>query len=257
MVVFRLIDRYTVAMNTDLERLNFVLQLAKMNLDTLREGDKLNVRDDVIAFLEWPPHVDASRWLQQNLDLSHIREMQDDTRYILQGLAAGLLWFKNKGEPDLQHWKAIPREIPKGLFLISSTDASNGQPLRHRALVDVTGTIALDFLEPGSLQANLIGSPDIRTAFRLKLVSAFAAVGVPALRLCPECSLVFVAEHGKRQFCSDRCKGRVTDREYRRGHRKELRDKAHARYEKKVKAKLGPLQKVGQFHKAKTAKEKS
>jgi len=224
-------------MKTPIDRLNFALQLADMNLATLREGDRLNLRDDVIAFLDWPESAKTIFRIQQKLNLSQICEMQEDTRYILRELAAGLLWFKNKGEHNLRSWNAISRKVPAGLWLDSSTDPSDGKPLRHRVTVEVKGKIALDFLEPGSLQANLIGFSELRTAFRLKLVSTFAAVGIPSLRFCPGCSKVFIAEHGKRQFCSDRCKGRVTDRKYRAGHRSELAERAHRYYRQKTEAK--------------------
>lgn len=78
------------------------------------------------------------------------------------------------------------------------------------------------------------------------------------LRECLECKNLFFAEHGRQQFCSPKCKGREHSRRFRERHSEELRTKAHTRYEKKVRKKLGrSRQTVGQFRKAKTAQKKS
>jgi predicted RNA-binding Zn ribbon-like protein len=70
------------------------------------------------------------------------------------------------------------------------------------------------------------------------------------------CGTLFFAEHGRQQFCSAKCKGREASQRFRYRHKEEVRTKAHARYERKAKAKHGPHVKVGQFRKKKTAKEK-
>jgi endogenous inhibitor of DNA gyrase (YacG/DUF329 family) len=235
----------------DTEKLAFVLRLAEMDLDALREGDRLNTLDDVVAFLAWPPASVAGGWLAKNLNLELVKELQGDARFVLKRLAVDLGLFDEKGEVVPHYIQAITRLSHSGLEVWT-------QGGRHRIIVPIKeGNLALDVTQPGSLQVQIINSVDIRTAFRVALAAVLAAVGVPALRICPapDCGKLFVAEHGKRQFCSDRCKAREMMRRYRETHREEEKERSHKHYARKKKKELGPNVKIERRPRTQKVKE--
>src|SRR5262245_57344365 len=80
-----------VGMNTEAERLQFVIRFAEMNLESLRQGDWMNLRDDLCAFFadmsEHPiilfPMLPP---LPQHFPEEDFRNLQADVRYIINNL---------------------------------------------------------------------------------------------------------------------------------------------------------------------------
>jgi len=224
----------------DAERFDFVLRLAGLSLENLREGDKLNLLEDTFEFLALPPASNIGRQVKEKLTLSHLVGIQADLQYLFRQIVQDLQWAKKGTQlPSLPIWVRQPHQLPEGLRVISTIDTENRKPVKHRFVVWIPqgAAIALDSSEPDRLQIQLIEFTDLRAAFRMKLTDVLARVDISKLRLCPGCSRVFLTKNRKREFCGDTCKAREMQRRYRGNHRKELADKAHRFYQRKIEAK--------------------
>lgn len=215
-------------MQTAAERLDFVLRFVNMDLEHLRQGDWLNLREDFAAFIgehksdemavvgpvcatPWPPSRDFSS--------ADFQSLQAETQKLLTRLRGG----------DSEH--KVGRVSPNSLALsvgllpvVSEAPKPSG-----------VGRSALLWLS---------GPP--RDLFLMLIACLFAFESTAGVAQCPECKR-FLLRSKKRQYCSARCQSRAYMRRYRQPDAVKEREsaKAHARYAKRVKQQSGEKVQVG------------
>ena len=176
-------------MKTDAERLQFVIRFAQMDLDTLRPGDWLNLRDDLGSFLTGSLYgheyyagdtpiggdvevcpMDPPYPLEYPEDA--FRELQQETRYILRTMVVD-----------------------------SRAGHSVWDPISLQARL---ATPSLDGLIPATGQHLLIAEGATRDMFLLLLFVLLARGSTARILHCPDCSTIFYRV-GKQLYCSRTC----------------------------------------------------
>jgi hypothetical protein len=199
------------------ERLQIAIDFARMDLDTLRPGDWLNIRDDLATFLgckEWHHYqYPAMGWITTGPDVhpnefaeNDLRALQAEVRRVLQGLVSGDIL----GAPSV--------EI-RGLFGLLRS-ASGAEQM-------------------------LIAYGPTRDMFLITLLHLLNQEPLDRIRGCPECGAIFY-RIAKQQYCSRPCTNRANIRNWRQ--REEVKEgeseKAHQRYAAKRIAEDGTPLKV-------------
>jgi hypothetical protein len=200
-------------------RIAWVVTFIAADLNKPREGDVLNLREDLHAFLLFPPRntsnevlklaepfhaitiKDAGIW--DNCDLSILRDLQNTCRDILGSVA--------KPNPNPVNPKSWPLDLSFGV-------SKNGQPLIEGKSVDL---------------------------FLFTLFNALAVEGRDRILICPNCKRIFL-KMKRQKYCSRRCGMAQFMREYRKTEQgRDKTAKANAiQYEKQTKKKTGPNVKV-------------
>jgi hypothetical protein len=172
-----------IVMETPEERLKF----AAMDLDRLRDGDWLNLREDLQSFvsvdqfmIEGPsPHEYTA---------DEIRALQRELRQVLEDLVA-------RREPSGNHWPLTQytKLIPLGKIDLGVT------PL------DPLGMPGHNMLRAQAPARNI---------FFLHLFLLFCQRPTGRILRCPECGTIFFRVKGQR-YCTRRCVNRVNQRDMR------------------------------------------
>jgi hypothetical protein len=229
----------TTAENT----LTWVLKFIDLPLTELRTGDWMNLGDDFLTrFGFWPGNVTPQH-------LGSLQRLQQRARKRLMEVATQSFMV------PLREVSEEPQTVR--FFHISDQDENTG-----RRLPAIMHDLSVTFSENGHWTIDVSGAEgpaSLEVKFMVNLVFVLIALQergkLDYLRACRACATLFLAEHGRQRFCSAKCKGRDASQRFRERHGEELREKAHVRYEKKVRKKMGrPHQKVGQFCKAKAEK---
>ena len=217
-------------MKTDAERLQFVIRFAQMDLDTLRPGDWLNLRDDLGSFLtgslygqeyyagDTPMGRDVEvRPMDPPFPYEYpedaFRELQEETRHILRTMVVA---------PRAGHsvWAPIPLQVQ-------------------------LATPSLDGLIPATGQHLLIAEGATRDMFLLLVFVLLARGSTVRILRCPECSTIFYRV-GKQLYCSRTCSNRANVRTWRQ--REEVKqaeaERAHTRYANTKKREIGQGTKI-------------
>src|SRR5690348_15090635 len=96
------------------ERTKWVIRFIEMDLDHLRAGEWLDLKEDVMDFLGWKPlGVKAedippmnpqgwAPWCDKELTLQSLKTLQGIARKRLEAVAFSIRWFNRKGRPDLE-----------------------------------------------------------------------------------------------------------------------------------------------------------
>src|SRR5262249_15382771 len=163
-------------MKTDAERLQFVIRFAQMDLDTLRPGDWLNLRDDLGSFLTGslygPEYYTGDTPIGGDVEVRPMeppfpyeypkdafRELQQKTRYILCTMVVN-------SRAGHSVWAPIPLQVQ-------------------------LATPSLDGLIPATGQHLLIAEGPTRDMFLLLVFVLIARGSTARVLCCPECSTIF------------------------------------------------------------------
>lgn len=256
-------------MNIAEERIQWVIHFAEVDLDHIRTGEWIDLKEDMMDFLGWKPlGVKAedispmnpqgwAPWRETELTLQCLRFLRDVARKRLEAIAFSLRWFKRKKrlswEEIKQEHEATARGVPDSLQVSAYIDVETGKPTGLNFSVSLEkGTVIFDLLKSGISRVRLV-SENAEETFRVALGDTLSRADISYVRLCPTCARLFLAEHGRQQFCTTRCKSKAALQRFRKRHRKELNEKARANYKKKIRGQPGKQNvKVGTHQKRKT-----
>jgi hypothetical protein len=221
-------------MRTAKERLEFAIRLAQMDLDRLRPGDWLNLRDDLDAFLG----RNLVNWLVSQEDpgaplvaigdivgvpteapypeqytMDDFRVLQQETKRILSRM--------------LDQREGV--DVPSSPLLISvRCDLMNFgyvPSLAGRNMLEVSGTT--------------------QNTFHMVLYTLLSREPTDRILRCPECQTIFYRVR-KQQYCSRPCVHRAAARKWRRTEKGQQyeRQRSRTRYETRVKRTHGHRVKI-------------
>lgn len=167
------------------DRLRFVVKFASLDLDRLRPGDWLNLRDDFQAFF-CLDQVVVEGPRPQDYAPDDFRALQQEVQQVLSDLVqqrqASGPW------PLANHTTPVPVQV-----------AYYVTPLDRLGI-------------PG---ANLLGwRGPTRDVFLVVFSHLLWQVGAGRIAQCPECHTIFYRNH-KRRYCTRRCVDRVNQRDCR------------------------------------------
>jgi hypothetical protein len=181
--------------------LQFAVRFAQTNLDRLRAGDWLNLKEDLGHFLLPPIEGDGNfRRMQafpherpEALSAEDIRALQLDLTEVL-GCVAEL----NDQRPDHPTDEPVPcllgfrprLSLIPGLVVVPDRRAAHVTPF---------------FIGPS------------QDAILMQVIWALTQVPLDTVRRCPECGTIFYRVRHQR-FCSSTCRNRVNTRHFREVH---------------------------------------
>lgn len=230
-------------MKSDEERISFVLRFVQTDLDGLREGDWLNLREDVVTFLGWSP-----RWREQ-ITREGVRSVKEKVSEVLGGIARAFAPY-TPGDQETH----LPRQLS---YRVQKEDALRlvDRGKKGFALgVERVRLLFFDMSEPGKtrilIETSLeedgsLGTAALRDAFLFSLLTTLSRLDITYLRRCPVCSRFFYAEHGRQIFCTPQCASRAGTKRFRAKHKEKENERGRRNYETKVRKKLGPNVQVG------------
>jgi hypothetical protein len=215
------------------DRLPFAIRFASMDLDGIRQGDWINLEEDIVDFVGFRTgrtreearkqarRIGVSPWpwsgrFVLRRDKDTIRALQADVRGFLNAVMARHedLDAKQRGQqPECEVTPDIP-EIHLRLWL----DWNQDQPEDVGLLMDGT----------------------LRDMF-LHVLSLLLSQDMAHMRRCPECQTIFYRVR-KQRYCTRTCTNRANMRAFRQTAKgKELEsDLNHERYKARVRRKTGP-----------------
>jgi len=231
-------------MKSDEERISFVLRFMQTDLNGLREGDWLNLREDVMTFLGWSP-----RWREQ-ITLEGVGSIKEEVSNVLGGTARTFAPHAPGG------WEAqLPRMLLYGGVQKEDVFRLIDRGRKGFALgVERVRFLFFDVSEPGKTRV-LVGTSleedgslstaALQDAFLFSLLTTLSRLDITYLRRCPVCSRFFYAEHGRQIFCTPQCASRAGTKRFRAKHKEKENERGRRNYETKVKKKLGSNVQVG------------
>lgn len=205
-------------MNSAQERIAWVIRFTEMDLSRLRQGDWLNLEEDMRAFTQWS----ASQMLNlKDKKDKNVPALQKEVRQVLQSIA-----FAN----------TQPSE--PGVYMVQGGIKKDRTGMSHsfRLSLDADVFLTFEYRRAGDFPLRFF-SMDLTDAFLFALGVALSQIDATYLRQCPTCFRLFLAGHGRQRFCSTRCKAREALKRFRERHREELKEKARAKYGQKVRKK--------------------
>src|SRR5215510_10536411 len=149
----------------DIEILKNIVSLSQLKLDTLREGDLLNLKEDLYE-LVGRGKVDKQKFLQQ-LTMEQIATIQENFRHSFEALANG-----NKSV----RWKI---DTPMKVVILASSNKTN-EPFDYQV---VTMYPAKKFNRPDPLYT---------AGVSLLFLLIRSGVTPERFRKCPECDSIFL-----------------------------------------------------------------
>jgi hypothetical protein len=182
------------------ERIRLMLDFAGMELDQLRAGDWMNLREDLLAFImgirqEGPVAMTMPVW---------------DTG----GVLAVPLTHPMPQELTPEEFQALQAEVRSCLqSMILPADMVRQTPTAGMAVIE---TEKPKFVFHGSGLLQVIGST--REAVLVTLGLLINKLPPDTLLRCPECATIFFRNRSQR-YCSRRCVNRVNQRDLRAAKR--------------------------------------
>lgn len=182
----------------DIEILKNVVSLSQLNLDTLREGDLLNLKEDLYHLTSRGRMNDHKEEFLRRLTVKQIATIQARFRNCFESLAEG---------NQSVSWRI---DTPIKLVFAAYSEKAN-EPFEYE-----------------------ITTPDPVYATEISLVCLLiqSRVTPERFRKCPECGLLFLLlrKPDERNFyCSQKCAGRVATRNSRRDKRGDIKLEAKTR----------------------------
>jgi hypothetical protein len=186
--------RISEGQTKDIAMLENAVSLSQLNLDNLREGDRLNLKEDLYDLTRRGWLGDHKEEFLRQLTVEQIGTIQANFRHCFESLA--------KGKKSVS-WKI---DTPKQLVFAAYSEKVD-QPFEY-------GIMAPD--------------PVHAAEIALVLLLIRSRITPERFRECPECGSFFLLlrKPDKRNFyCSQRCAGRVATRNSRRGKREGVKPK--------------------------------
>jgi hypothetical protein len=203
----------TDRMSTLEQRLRFAIEFSRMDLDTIRPGDSMNLREDLYLFAFARERFVPGNVFADSDEFGSIRELSIE---------------------DLKHLQIEARHALGECATVRVHTFS--QPV----------TICLGISKTRIIRRNVLhvaGNP--RDCFLTVLYFLLSQEPVGRIRVCPGCGEIFYKVK-KQKYCSRRCGNRAYMREYRsteNGKDKESKEN-HKAYEKRTKKRTGKTVKV-------------
>ncbi len=198
------------------ERLQIIINFARMDLDRLRPGDWLNLREDLQAFV------------------TGVRSDGAGGTTIPTGDTGGFVVMGIDGEPPsamtIATFQALQAEIRSLLADVCPLPSAEPRVPVHLVAPWVQLTIVA--IGPGYFMGR--GTPRDCTLFVLGHL--LQKLPKNSVRHCPECTLPFVRIR-KQQYCTRRCTNRENMRAWRQSGKGKVRESAlnHSRYQARLK----------------------
>jgi hypothetical protein len=229
-------------MKTDAERLQFVIRFAQMDLDTLRAGDWLNLREDCMAFLGIEVHG----------GLTAIQTPEESGRIVALPLHAPL-----PTEFAVEDCIALQADTRRILDeWVGPAPGEQGMLSPHD--IHVLYTVTRTRSQTGASWVSWLQvQGTTRELFLIILLHLLGRESMDAIRHCPECGTIFYRV-GKQQYCSRPCSNRANVRTWRpkQAVKQVEADRARKRYATKKKpARVTPRPRKGSTAKAETPRE--
>jgi hypothetical protein len=227
------------------ERVAFVVRFAGMDLDQLRAGDVLNLKEEMLSFLEWPPPR------RRELTNETLKAVQAPIREELRKIATAVIETEiassQSPEELLKHWKEQLRRLaeegkgrgqagflwPDDSFHLPGTPASGlWKPAEvslstiamHPQTAETGYGFPLALIKGEIVYDRKDGKTQLRARSRTfsdsffhAFLVAFQRVDQHRIRPCPSCTRIFFSAHGNQEFCSLRCANRERTRRLREG----------------------------------------
>lgn len=184
-------------MKSNEERLHFVIRFAEMKLDLLREGDWLNLKEDILDFLDWPS------LRQAEITREAVAALQDEVAGVLHDIV---------GRPPPASSKV--GQAYKRPRLKKARIVGTGNDQVFSVDVKTVERLAFDCSTRGELWFSV--TADLRDSFFFALGVTLSKAALSRLRQCSTCSRLFYAEHGRQQSCSPRCATKQRVKRFRR-----------------------------------------
>jgi hypothetical protein len=221
-------------MPTHDEQLKFVIQFATMDLDRLRPGDWLNLRDDLVGFLHGSPEDHAPPFTPGRVLIGGIgpqlpheypeddfRRLQAELRWLLEWVVAR----RTGGQHGvLRRWAQWSKdgagELPDPPGVI--------------ALQISFSPIPLDMMGHRGRTMFYVHGPT-RDVFLYAVHLLLLQERTDRIMCCPECRAIFLRVR-KQRYCSRTCTNRANMREWRKTAKGQEResDRNHKRYKARV-----------------------
>lgn len=211
-------------------RLQFLVRFVQMDLNVLRPGDWLNLRDDLRRYvspggLVWVVNTDDPRW----------EKTSEGVIKAIQERAAGLLQSLVGAQEEVREGRQVYKQVYK-------QDAAHVQVQSTTGTLVPIGAHKMDILlnqdDGNGTISNIIrhNMAQAHDTFFLAMTQHLSHESGDSLRRCPACSTLFVRS-GKQRYCSRTCVNRVSTRRWRlaAAHRETDRRRARDRYARKVK----------------------
>lgn len=182
---------------TGREHLRFAVEFARRDLASFREGDWLNLRDEIATFVGYGPYT----------------PLEDPTGFITLQLDP------HPANATPGQMRALQRDVAALLQLCVKHQVGQKHVLKEADLVNVRTSWTILPWTMIVRRATLAASGTLRDVFLTRLMFLFAHHGTDDIRRCPEkkCGVVFWRGRRDQVYCSRTCLGRVTMRRYRRG----------------------------------------
>lgn len=202
------------------DQLEFVLRFVNADLDHLRLGDWLNLREDFALFLGCQGGAPTAR-------VGPIQAMPLEPPFP-----------QDMTPEDFKTLQSETREILTQFVKVRQD--RRGQQGRTKLSVEAA-LLPLEVLSPrfvGRSMLHLTGPT--RDIFLTMVLLLFTFESTAKIGACPECERIMLRTK-KREYCSSRCQTRAYMRRYRQQEsvKQQENEKAHARYAKRVKERSG------------------
>ena len=194
---------------TSEDRLRFAVRFAQMNLDTLRTGDWLNLREDFLGFLMRGPHVQP----YSTTPMTSIVSPEASPEVFQPLISMGMLGIIPAEYPSAESFsdddfRALQADV-RDWFSSLTHLRSPGEAWLPPA-IPMQGRVALT---DGSSQ---VLAP-VRDLFLWHLFWLLLQEPPDRIRRCSECGTIFFRVK-KQAYCSRTCGNRVTQRRWRERH---------------------------------------
>jgi hypothetical protein len=224
-------------MKTSEDRLRFAIEFAQADIETMREGDQLNLRDDLAIFVQgssdWRsvrPDINTSpiesllvaQTEPRKLPIENVVNLQREVQAILALLA---------------HRSITPASARIEVMLIV-------HPVDELSALYPAGTMLVGNRFPEHLRVSLDVVGNVRDMFLYVLARVLAQPGMSdRVRICPGCMKLFLKVK-RQKYCSQRCSNRVYMHDYRAVKIEQISESNHKQYEKRTRAKTGKAVKI-------------
>jgi hypothetical protein len=249
-----------------IKTLEWAIRFCQANLSALREGDWINLKEDLYEFIEYGQHTAAllkaifpdqdnpggelkSEFCKRTTE-KEIAEVQGGLKRRLSGFAY------SRGEQEVALLRKLRHLDTASVRFPFVKDFLPVQRLRI-----TSGTIELQGFRPNEPFRQMISfgpKPNLQIKVDLALFRHLVSSGIlrGQLRTCPECGRIFLLRRKPRSDqtfqCSLRCSRNAATRRYRERlameHGQEVkaqeRERSHRRYVAKQRRKYGPKVKV-------------
>jgi hypothetical protein len=228
--------------------LHFAVQFAQLDLDRLRPGDWMNLRDDLEQFI-YGSHEQRTQALEELAEV--VKRSLHDRDLIHREMLRRIRECYHLEPPT-------PREYPEDAFRALQEDVHSllrglvgSREKRGAAITPISVAVHLTiFVVP-----RMEGTPErrmfvpigpTRDVFLWILSHLLKQEPTDAIRQCPECETIFYRV-SKQQYCSRRCVMRASMRKWRQTEtgKQYERVRSQARYEARTKRRTSPNVKVG------------